>query len=40
MAPQVLVNVNHQMRVMREETFGPVVGIMKASRQDLLRFVY
>ena len=28
-APQVLTNVDHQMAVMREETFGPVVGIMK-----------
>jgi acyl-CoA reductase-like NAD-dependent aldehyde dehydrogenase len=28
-APEVLVNVNHQMAVMREESFGPVVGIMK-----------
>ena len=28
-APQVLTNVNHQMSVMREESFGPVVGIMK-----------
>ena len=26
--PQILVNVNHQMRIMREESFGPVVGIM------------
>ena len=26
--PQVLVDVNHQMRVMRDESFGPVVGIM------------
>jgi acyl-CoA reductase-like NAD-dependent aldehyde dehydrogenase len=26
--PQILTNVNHQMRVMRDETFGPVVGIM------------
>jgi len=26
--PQVLVNVDHTMRVMREESFGPVVGIM------------
>jgi acyl-CoA reductase-like NAD-dependent aldehyde dehydrogenase len=26
--PQVLIDVNHQMRVMREESFGPVVGIM------------
>jgi acyl-CoA reductase-like NAD-dependent aldehyde dehydrogenase len=29
MAPQVLVNVDHAMAVMTEETFGPVVGIMK-----------
>jgi acyl-CoA reductase-like NAD-dependent aldehyde dehydrogenase len=29
LAPEVLVNVNHQMDVMREESFGPVVGIMK-----------
>lgn len=28
LAPQVLVDVNHQMSVMREESFGPVVGIM------------
>ncbi|MDR3513390.1 MAG: aldehyde dehydrogenase family protein [Caulobacteraceae bacterium] len=28
LAPQVLVDVDHSMRVMREETFGPVVGIM------------
>ncbi|MGE0610895.1 MAG: aldehyde dehydrogenase family protein, partial [Hyphomicrobiales bacterium] len=28
LAPQVLTNVNHQMDVMREESFGPVVGIM------------
>lgn len=28
LAPQVLVNVDHSMRVMKEETFGPVVGIM------------
>jgi acyl-CoA reductase-like NAD-dependent aldehyde dehydrogenase len=29
LAPEVLTNVNHQMEVMREESFGPVVGIMK-----------
>ncbi len=29
LAPQLLTNVNHQMRVMTEESFGPVVGIMK-----------
>ena len=28
MAPQVLIDVNHDMSVMREESFGPVVGIM------------
>lgn len=28
-APQVLTNVDHGMKVMMEETFGPVVGIMK-----------
>ncbi|KAG9103349.1 hypothetical protein FRC06_011347 [Ceratobasidium sp. 370] len=28
-APQVLVNVDHTMDVMKEETFGPVVGIMR-----------
>ncbi|KAL1916925.1 uncharacterized protein VTP21DRAFT_5122 [Calcarisporiella thermophila] len=33
-APQVLVNVNHNMKVMSEETFGPVVGIMKVSTDD------
>ncbi|SFL36405.1 Acyl-CoA reductase [Nitrosomonas aestuarii] len=29
MAPQVLTQVDHSMRVMTEESFGPVVGIMK-----------
>ena len=29
LAPEVLTNVNHQMEVMRDESFGPVVGIMK-----------
>jgi acyl-CoA reductase-like NAD-dependent aldehyde dehydrogenase len=28
LAPQVLVNVNHSMDIMTEETFAPVVGIM------------
>ncbi len=31
LAPQVLVNVDHRMLVMSEETFGPVVGLMKVS---------
>ena len=34
LAPEVLVNVNHQMEVMREESFGPVVGIMKVHDDD------
>ncbi len=29
LAPQILVDVDHSMRVMSEETFGPIVGIMK-----------
>ncbi|RRJ83820.1 aldehyde dehydrogenase family protein [Aestuariirhabdus litorea] len=29
LAPQILTNVDHRMRVMRDESFGPVVGIMK-----------
>ena len=28
-APQALLNVDHTMKVMMDETFGPVVGIMK-----------
>lgn len=31
LAPEILVNVNHQMSVMRDESFGPVVGIMKVA---------
>jgi len=31
LAPQVLINVSHRMRVMREESFGPVVGIQPVS---------
>ena len=34
LAPEVLTNVNHQMAVMREECFGPVVGIMKVADDD------
>ncbi|MEX0838124.1 MAG: aldehyde dehydrogenase family protein [Parvibaculum sp.] len=34
LGPEVLVDVNHQMEVMREETFGPVIGIMKVSSDD------
>jgi acyl-CoA reductase-like NAD-dependent aldehyde dehydrogenase len=32
--PQILVDVTHDMRVMRDETFAPVVGIMKVSGDD------
>ncbi len=34
MAPQVLTGVNHQMSVMMEESFGPVIGIMKVGGDD------
>lgn len=29
LAPQVLINVDHHMSVMSDESFGPVIGIMK-----------
>lgn len=29
LTPQILTDVDHSMRVMRDESFGPVVGIMK-----------
>ncbi len=34
MAPQVLVDVDHSMRVMTEESFGPVIGIMKVGSDE------
>ncbi|HEX5078054.1 MAG TPA: aldehyde dehydrogenase family protein, partial [Geminicoccaceae bacterium] len=34
LAPQILIDVNHDMRIMRDETFGPVVGIMKVRNDD------
>ncbi len=34
LAPQVLVDVSHAMSVMREESFGPVVGIMPVASDD------
>jgi acyl-CoA reductase-like NAD-dependent aldehyde dehydrogenase len=34
LAPQVLVGVDHTMRIMTEETFGPVVGIMPVAGDD------
>ena len=34
LAPQVLVDVNHSMSVMREESFGPVIGIMPVDSDE------
>ena len=34
LAPQVLVDVDHGMRLMTEETFGPAVGIMAVHEDD------
>jgi acyl-CoA reductase-like NAD-dependent aldehyde dehydrogenase len=34
LAPQVLTNVDHSMSVMMEESFGPVVGIMKVRSDE------
>jgi acyl-CoA reductase-like NAD-dependent aldehyde dehydrogenase len=34
LAPQVLVGVDHSMAIMREETFGPAVGIMKVGSDE------
>jgi len=34
LAPQVMVDVDHSMEVMMEESFGPVVGIMKVQSDD------
>jgi len=34
LAPQVLVDVDHSMPIMTEETFGPVVGIMAVSDDE------
>jgi acyl-CoA reductase-like NAD-dependent aldehyde dehydrogenase len=34
LAPQILTNVNHNMAVMTQESFGPVVGIMKVVNDD------
>jgi betaine-aldehyde dehydrogenase len=32
--PTVLVDVDHSMEVMREETFGPVIGVMKVRDEE------
>lgn len=34
LAPQILTHVNHTMGVMRDESFGPVVGIQKVSSDE------
>jgi len=34
LAPQILTNVTHEMRVMRDESFGPIVGVMKVDNDD------
>jgi acyl-CoA reductase-like NAD-dependent aldehyde dehydrogenase len=34
LAPQILIDVDHSMRVMRDESFGPVVGIMRVSSDE------
>ena len=34
LAPQILTNVNHGMRVMRDESFGPIVGVMRVDNDD------
>ncbi|MBY5818780.1 aldehyde dehydrogenase family protein [Rhizobium leguminosarum] len=40
LAPQILVDVDHSMAFMREETFGPAVGIMKVkSDEEALAFM-
>ena len=40
LAPQVLVNVNHEMLVMTEESFAPIVGIMSVKDdQEAIRMM-
>ncbi|MEL7254307.1 MAG: aldehyde dehydrogenase family protein [Pseudomonadota bacterium] len=40
LSPQILTNVTHDMRVMRDESFGPVVGIMPvASDEEAIRLM-
>lgn len=34
LAPQVLINVSHEMEIMTEESFGPVIGIMPVADDD------
>jgi acyl-CoA reductase-like NAD-dependent aldehyde dehydrogenase len=40
LTPQILTQVNHGMRLMREENFGPVVGIMSVrDDNEAIRFM-
>jgi acyl-CoA reductase-like NAD-dependent aldehyde dehydrogenase len=32
--PTVVINVNHDMKLMKDESFGPVIGIMKVKNDD------
>jgi acyl-CoA reductase-like NAD-dependent aldehyde dehydrogenase len=34
LAPQILVDVDHSMRVMTEESFGPVIGVMPVRNDE------
>ena len=34
LGPQILTGVNHRMRIMREETFGPALGIMPVDSDE------
>ncbi len=34
LAPEVLIDVNHNMALMRDETFGPVVGVMPVDSDE------
>lgn len=37
MQPTVVINASHEMALMRDESFGPVIGIMKVSGDDQAR---
>ena len=40
LAPQILADVDHSMSIMRDETFGPAVGIMKVrSDEEAIRLM-
>jgi acyl-CoA reductase-like NAD-dependent aldehyde dehydrogenase len=34
LSPQILTDVTHDMRIMRDETFGPAVGIMQVASDE------